>query len=168
MIQWFSLTEDSFYLDDINSTLNIHRYLLEAISNLIDERYRSIWIETNPLGNDFLRLLISLQKLTNIVGQVLKTDCQQYPGCSLTIYTGNINQTIQVQNRNQIDTFFYENLETLTKVNMHPTKKIPMNNKTIVNLDEKDNGKIVNFMEYRCFSLLSSNTIQHRIGTLLL
>jgi hypothetical protein len=140
-MQWYSSMDEPFYLGDINATLYIHRYLVGTISNLIDERYQSIWIETNPLGNDFLRLLMSLQRLTNILAQVLTNDCEQFPGCSLTIHTNNIDQTIQILNRQQLDAFAHENHPTQTKITFNTMKKTSSSNKTVPNIDDKHNGR---------------------------
>jgi hypothetical protein len=126
-------------LADINTTFHIHRFLVESISNLIDERYSSLWNETNPLGNDFIRLLTSLQHLTMILAQVLINDCEQFPGCSFHVYTQNINQTIQILNRHDFNLFSYENQQTNTKISFTNTKKNL--NRTTWIYDEKHNGK---------------------------
>ena len=121
-MQWYSPLDESFYPDDINATLNIHRYLTKAISNLIDERYQPVWIETNPLGNDFLRLLSCLQRSTTIIAQILTDDCDLFPGCSFHIYTENINQTVAIVHRQELNSFSSDNEETLTRVTFSHTK----------------------------------------------
>ena len=156
LTQWYSISDESFYLGDINATLSIHRYLVEAISNLIDEQHQPIWNETNPLGNDFLRLITSLQRLTHILAQVLTNDCQLFPGCSFSVQTENINQTIQILTRQQLDTFVYENEPTQTRVAFTARKKSPTNNKTILHLDEKQNGQFNSIHLPRTSSFLVS------------
>ena len=116
LTQWYSSSDETLYLGDINATLHIHQYLVKSISNLIDERYASLWFDTNPLGNDFIRLLTSLQYLTKILGQILTHDCDRFPGCSLDVYTTNINQTIRILNRNELSSFSYENIQTKLKI----------------------------------------------------
>ena len=145
LTQWYSISDESIYLGDINATLSIHRYLVKAISNLIDERHQSIWNETNPLGNDFLRLITSLQRLTYILAQVLTNDCQLFPGCSFSVSTENINQTIRILTRQQLDTFVHDNEPTRIRVAFTATKKSQTNNKSMLNLEEKQNGKFNSF-----------------------
>ncbi|CAF3578226.1 unnamed protein product [Adineta steineri] len=141
LTQWYSPAYEHFYTADVNATLSIHRYLVETISNLIDERYLSLWIGTNPLGNDFIRLLTALQSITMTLGQVLVNDCKQFPGCVHNIYTPNINQTINILNRQDLNSFSYENIDTQTKVGFMNIKKIPNNNnRTTLNYDDKNNG----------------------------
>jgi hypothetical protein len=111
------------------------------MSNIIDERHLPLWIETNPLGNDFVRLLTALQRLTVILGQVLITECDHFPGCSYNVYTKNINQTIKILNRQELNLFSYENEQTQTRITFMNIKKTPNNNKTILIYDEKNNGR---------------------------
>lgn len=111
-----------------------------AISNLADARYESIWTDTNPIGNDFLRLITSLQRLTNIVSQVLTKDCRKYPGCSFTTQTDNIDQTVHVVNRQQLETFSYEDSQAKIKINIGFNKKTMPFNRTYFHHDERDNS----------------------------
>lgn len=141
MTQWYSPSYEPFYLADVNATLHVHRYLVESISDLIDERYTSLWLETNPLGNDFLRLLTSLQYLTQILSQVLISDCEQFPGCLLEIQTMNINQTIRIVNRDDLSTLNHQNEETNTNVHFQNARK-NLNRTTTTNQDENHNSKI--------------------------
>ncbi|CAF2940230.1 unnamed protein product [Rotaria sp. Silwood2] len=140
LTQWYSSSDESLYLGDINATLHIHRYLVEVISNLIDERYSSLWSGTNPLGNDFIRLLTSLNRLTTILAQVLINNCDQFPGCSFSVYTKNINQTINILNRQELNSFFYENEKTQIKFASINTKKNLNNNRTTLIYDDKTNS----------------------------
>ena len=121
--------------------MSIHQYLLETISNLIDEKYQSFWNETHPSGNDFVRLLSSLQRLTLTVAQVLTTDNEQFPGNSLHISTVNIEQSIEIVTRQQLNSFSYENAPMHTKVSFAHTRKPMLNNRTLLTFDEKTNGK---------------------------
>lgn len=145
LTQWYSSADETLYLGDINATLQIHRYLVEAISNLIDERYESLWLGTNPLGNDFICLLTSLKRLTTILGQVLINDCNQFPGCSFNVFTKNINQTISIVNRQDLNSFLYENENPPIKISISSTRKIQNNNnnRTTLIYDEKINSKIL-------------------------
>jgi len=74
-----------------------------------------------------------------IIAQVLINDCEQYPGCLFNIYTLNINQTIQILNRNDLNIFSHENYQTQTKITFTNIKK--NQNRTTLNSDEKTNGK---------------------------
>ncbi|UJR35373.1 hypothetical protein I4U23_028130 [Adineta vaga] len=138
--QWYSSSYEPFYLADVNATLSIHQYLVDTISNLIDERYQSLWNETHPSGNDFIRLLTSLQRLTLTLAQILSTDCAQFPGCAFHTSTVNIEQTIQIVNRQQLNSFSYENTQTKTKVSFAHLRKNLLNNRTLFNADEKNDG----------------------------
>ncbi|CAF0804146.1 unnamed protein product [Rotaria sordida] len=140
LTQWYSSSDEALYLGDINATLHIHRYLVEVISDLIDERYASLWIGTNPLGNDFIRLLTSLQRLTMILAQILINNCDQFPGCSFSVYTKNINQTMRILNRQELNSFFYENEKTQIKFSSINTKKNLNSNKTTLIYDDKTNS----------------------------
>jgi len=112
------------------------------MSNLIDDRYSSLWMGTNPLGNDFIRLLTCLQRLTTILSQVLIHDCDQFPGCSFNIFTQNINQTINILNRQNLSSFSYENIDTQTKVSfINMNKNQNNNNRTTFIYDENNNGR---------------------------
>lgn len=141
LTQWYSSSDESLYLGDVNATLQVHRYLVEAISNLVDERYASLWINTNPLGNDFVRLVTSLQRLTMILSQVLINNCDQFPGCSFTVSTKNINQTVKVLNRQELNTYSYEDENTQIKFGVTYTKKTQYNNRTMLINDDKNTSK---------------------------
>lgn len=95
-------------------------------------------METNPLGNDFLRLLNSLEQLTMIIGQVLIENCDVFPSCLYHVYTHNINQTIKIINRNDLHLFNYENDETNTKISFMNLKNF---NRTLNNQDEKHSSR---------------------------
>ncbi|CAF1216788.1 unnamed protein product [Rotaria magnacalcarata] len=138
LTQWYSSSDESLYLGDVNATLQVHRYLVESISNLIDDRYASLWISTNPLGNDFVRLLSSLKRLTTILAQVLNNNCDQFPGCSFSVTTKNINQTINVLNRQELHSFDYENENTQVKFTASHTKKNQNNRTTLINDDSNN------------------------------
>ncbi|CAF0780051.1 unnamed protein product [Adineta ricciae] len=140
LTQWYTSSYEPYYLADVNATLSIHQYLLETISNLIDEKYQSFWNETHPSGNDFVRLLSSLQRLTLTVAQVLTTDNEQFPGSSLHTSTVNIEQSVDIVTRQQLNSFSYENVPINTKVSFAHTRKTMLNNRTLLIFDEKTNG----------------------------
>ena len=116
------------------------------MSNLIDERYESVWTAINPLGNDFVRLITCHQRITQIVQQILTTDCHQYPGCSWTVNTLNINQTIRILHRHQLETFSFENEPTHTKITVSGWRKTPHPNKTTTTADERGNGRLTQLL----------------------
>lgn len=137
------MSDDTFYLADINATLEIHDNLTRVMSNLLDERYESVWKAINPLGNDFVRLLTCHQRITHIVEQILSTDCQQFPGCLWTVNTLNINQTIRILHRQQLETFSFENESTRTKLTISGARKTHQNNKTTFHIEDKSNGSSI-------------------------
>jgi hypothetical protein len=75
-----------------------------------------------------------------IISQVLINDCEVFPGCLFNVETLNINQTIRVLNRYDLNTFFYENEETNTTINFINTRK--SFNRTMISQDEKNNSRI--------------------------
>jgi len=75
-----------------------------------------------------------------IISQVLINDCEVFPGCLFHVYTLNINQTIQILNRDDLNSFRFENEETNTKITFMNTRKNL--NRTTINHEEKNNSKI--------------------------
>jgi hypothetical protein len=74
-----------------------------------------------------------------IISQVLINDCQIFPGCFFNVYTLNINQTIQILNQYDLNSFLYQNEETNTKISFINTKKNL--NRTMINHEEKNNSR---------------------------
>ena len=100
-----------------------------------------MWINTNPLGNDFIRLLTCLQSLTKILSQILIYDCERFPSCSFDVYTENINQTIRILNRNELNSFSYDNQNAYIKINFIDKQSNINMNKTTSRYDNKNDSR---------------------------
>ncbi|CAF1119118.1 unnamed protein product, partial [Didymodactylos carnosus] len=169
-LEWYASSYEKLFRADIDKTLEIHQHLAYTISNILDDEYKTLWDETYPLGNEFIRVLTSLQHLTTIVIQMIVNNTTISNSLSLgfstptfNITTKNLNQTIKIMTLNELKTFIYLNNETKIKITfplptISPTTmtkskhqlnddkvfhlKYPFINMNITNLFPDDNNSI--------------------------